>query len=115
MSTCIRCRRNYREPPDEQGDHDCPKCGLTPEQRERGEEEEVQHEAWVRRRNRRKAEPGEILCQLCGCGGNQECGHDPLGAPEHYCELDIGDQHEKAECYCCRKLIAAEAAGKEDE
>jgi len=44
MTRCIRCRCIYRELPDEYGDHDCPRCGLTPEQRERwfedGEEEE---------------------------------------------------------------------------
>ena len=33
MSICIRCRRQYSEPADEQGDHDCPHCGMTPEQR----------------------------------------------------------------------------------
>ena len=31
MSKCIRCGRQYNEPADEQGDHDCPGCGLTPE------------------------------------------------------------------------------------
>ena len=35
MSTCIRCHRHYREPADEQGDHDCPGCGLRPEDRSR--------------------------------------------------------------------------------
>ncbi len=33
MSQCPRCRRYYYEPPEEQGDHDCPSCGLTPEHR----------------------------------------------------------------------------------
>ena len=33
MSMCIRCRRQYSEPADEQGDHDCPHCGLSPELR----------------------------------------------------------------------------------
>ena len=41
MSTCSRCKTHYRELEDEQGDHDCFYCGLTPEERERvGEEEE---------------------------------------------------------------------------
>jgi len=35
MSRCIRCKRHYPEPPDEQGEHDCPHCGLTPEMRSR--------------------------------------------------------------------------------
>ena len=35
MSYCIRCKKNYRELDDEQGDHDCPHCGLTPEVRQR--------------------------------------------------------------------------------
>ena len=35
MATCIRCDRHYEEPPREEGDHDCPKCGLTPEFRAR--------------------------------------------------------------------------------
>ncbi len=35
MSRCIRCRCHYAEPDDEQGDHDCPRCGLTPETRAR--------------------------------------------------------------------------------
>lgn len=34
MSNCIRCGRQYNEPADEQGDHDCPSCGLSPEERE---------------------------------------------------------------------------------
>ena len=34
MSMCIRCRRQYNEPADEQGDHDCPHCGLSPRQRD---------------------------------------------------------------------------------
>ena len=34
MSQCINCKCYYRELPDEQGDHDCPRCGLTPEERE---------------------------------------------------------------------------------
>jgi len=33
MSHCIRCNRHYNEPPDEQGEHDCPHCGLQPEDR----------------------------------------------------------------------------------
>lgn len=33
MSRCVRCKKHYREPADEQGDHDCPHCGLTPEHR----------------------------------------------------------------------------------
>ena len=33
MSYCQKCRRHYREPPDEQGDHPCPKCGLLPPKR----------------------------------------------------------------------------------
>ena len=34
MSYCVRCKTNYAELDDEQGDHDCPMCGLTPEHRE---------------------------------------------------------------------------------
>ena len=33
MSKCLRCGRQYNEPADEQGDHDCPACGLKPEDR----------------------------------------------------------------------------------
>ena len=35
-------------------------------------------------------------CVSCGCKGNAECGHEPLGAPEHGCELSP-----TLECYCC--------------
>jgi len=35
-------------------------------------------------------------CVICGCRGNVECGHEPLGAPEHNCELSP-----TLECYCC--------------
>ena len=108
MSTCIRHRRN----------HDCPWCGLTPEQRERGGDEIAKHRQWVERAHRREPEPEELVCVTCGCGGNQECGHEPLDVPNHYCELDIGDQHESCVCYCCRISLgiqrkAAEAAGGE--
>ena len=34
MSYCQRCRRHYREPPDEQGDHPCPACNLLPHERD---------------------------------------------------------------------------------
>jgi hypothetical protein len=37
MSYCQRCKRHYREPPDEQGDHECPHCGLLPHEREPNE------------------------------------------------------------------------------
>jgi hypothetical protein len=33
MSRCCRCKTYYREPEDEQGSHDCPHCGLRPEDR----------------------------------------------------------------------------------
>ena len=36
MSYCTLCRRHYREPPDEQGDHPCPKCGMLPSERGTG-------------------------------------------------------------------------------
>ncbi len=33
MAQCLRCKRYYLEPYNEQGDHPCPHCGLTPEDR----------------------------------------------------------------------------------
>lgn len=27
MATCPRCKRHFRVPEDEQGDHGCPRCG----------------------------------------------------------------------------------------
>ena len=33
MAQCLRCDRYYLEPYNEQGDHPCPHCGLTPEDR----------------------------------------------------------------------------------
>jgi hypothetical protein len=33
MSYCRQCDLHYREPPDEQGDHPCPRCGLLPYER----------------------------------------------------------------------------------
>jgi len=26
MAICYNCKKNYREPEDEQGDHNCPRC-----------------------------------------------------------------------------------------
>lgn len=63
-----------------------------------------QHRQWLRRDHRRKPERGELVCSRCGCAGNQECGHTPLAAPKHYCELDINDEGETGSCYCCRML-----------
>lgn len=31
MAHCPRCNRYFREPPDEIGDHPCPRCGFSPE------------------------------------------------------------------------------------
>jgi hypothetical protein len=28
MARCPRCNTSFREPPDEVGDHDCPRCGF---------------------------------------------------------------------------------------
>jgi hypothetical protein len=58
------------------------------------------HLCWYHRPKRRRAQDEELLCVACGCGGNQECKHEPLMAPDHHCELDINDQ---GRCYCCRK------------
>lgn len=47
MAQCINCNRCYREPPGEEGDHDCPCCGLTPEEREnffKDDEEETEED-----------------------------------------------------------------------
>jgi len=44
----------------------------------------------------RKMRNGMPACIICGCKGNMECGHEPLGAPEHNCELSP-----TLECYCC--------------
>jgi hypothetical protein len=33
MSFCRPCRRYYREPPGEEGDHPCPSCGRLPHER----------------------------------------------------------------------------------
>jgi len=41
-------------------------------------------------------------CDKCGCVGNKECGHEPLGAPAHHCELDINSDGERGWCWCCR-------------
>jgi len=40
MATCPNCKRSFREPEDERGEHDCPSCGFTREQAEIDEEEE---------------------------------------------------------------------------
>jgi hypothetical protein len=31
MACCPNCKRHFREPADEQGDHPCPHCGMSPE------------------------------------------------------------------------------------
>lgn len=40
-----------------------------------------------------------IKCILCGCQGNQSCGCEPAGKPDHLCELDA-----TLSCYCCNIL-----------
>jgi hypothetical protein len=42
----------------------------------------------------------DLPCMSCACIGNCECGHAPLAAPEHNCELDP----ETLGCYCCKML-----------
>jgi hypothetical protein len=50
---------------------------------------------------------GEVCCESCGCIGNCECGHEPLAAPVHHCELAANDpENDRCVCYCC---IATEA------
>ena len=51
------------------------------------------HRAW-------QARPA--TCAKCGCKGNRECRHEPLGVPEHGCELDINSDGERFWCWCCR-------------
>lgn len=34
MAHCPYCKKHFREPEDEQGEHDCPKCGRGPGTRE---------------------------------------------------------------------------------
>lgn len=43
MAWCSRCRIGWREPQDEQGEHDCPRCGVWREEEE--EEEDAEEEA----------------------------------------------------------------------
>lgn len=38
MAYCPQCRKHFREPEEEQGEHDCPRCGLGPENDKREEE-----------------------------------------------------------------------------
>jgi len=48
MALCPNCRKPYREPPDEQGDHGCPHCGAWPEdlkQQDEDDMEESTHDA----------------------------------------------------------------------
>ena len=40
MATCPRCKRYFREPEDEQGEHDCPYCGCSREEVSEEEEED---------------------------------------------------------------------------
>lgn len=69
------------------------------------EELRTAHRAWY---DRDRSVPnnldGNLPCIACECGGNCECGHSPLGAPEHLCELDVNDQGESHRCYCCRAM-----------
>lgn len=58
------------------------------------------HRAWQERE--RPDEEESYRCWRCGCLGNLECGHECLGAPEHLCELDIGNDGERGWCWCCR-------------
>ena len=42
--TCPRCRRVFRVPPDEEGQHPCPGCGYEPGMRLDEEDEEFDEE-----------------------------------------------------------------------
>ena len=44
MARCPNCKRHFREPPDEQGDHDCPHCGWQREWGEPGREDEGEND-----------------------------------------------------------------------
>lgn len=41
MSTCPHCRKHYREPDGEEGEHDCPLCGWTHADQERLDEDRM--------------------------------------------------------------------------
>jgi hypothetical protein len=41
-------------------------------------------------------------CESCGCGGNEECGAEPINK-EHDCALDA-----RLICYCCREIGKSE-------
>lgn len=62
------------------------------------QEQLAAHRAWQER-------DVPLSCAKCGCAGNKECGHEPLGSPEHLCELDIGSDGERGWCWCCRISI----------
>ena len=40
MALCPRCKKSFREPEDERGQHDCPKCGYSLEEAMEEREEE---------------------------------------------------------------------------
>jgi len=45
MATCSRCGKYFREPEDEQGEHECPRCGYSREEaREESKAEEEEDE-----------------------------------------------------------------------
>jgi hypothetical protein len=58
------------------------------------------HRAWQGREGIETDPP--LPCEKCGCLGNLECGHEPLGLPDHGCELDINSDGERGWCWCCR-------------
>ena len=41
MALCPNCKRHFREPADEVGDHDCPRCGYTREEAAREEDDDT--------------------------------------------------------------------------
>jgi len=63
MAQCLKCGARYKEPSDEQGEHDCPKCGLTPEQRA---QYVFQNGKWTKR------EPPEDVTDLGWANGWKE-------------------------------------------
>jgi hypothetical protein len=63
-----------------------------------------EHRRWCGRDKTSDPEDDAVPCDHCGCDGNCHCGHEPLAAPEHNCELcECGEEWI---CYCCLALEA---------
>ena len=73
------------------------------------EQQLAEHRRWATRHGKQESDEDACRCETCRCAGNCECGHRPLGKPQHLCELREADLR----CWCCEIAGIQPPQGKE--